>query len=117
MLEAAGADVTVPGRPPPEASARGNGPHRNGTGSRVVGELVTIHTTRECSVAPQQDGTGQDATGYRIEHDSMGEVRVPEWAKWRAPTHPAGENFPLPRPPHQRGLIGAPAPAQGAGAP
>src|SRR4051794_41886101 len=116
MLEAAGADVTVPGRPPPEASARGNGPHRNGTGSRVVGELVTIHTTRECSVAPQQDGTGQDATGYRIEHDSMGEVRVPEWAKWRGPTPRAGENIPPSRTPPQRGVIRAPAAVQGGGA-
>src|SRR4051812_50148076 len=116
MLEAAGADVTVPGRPPPEASARGKGPHRNGTGSRVVGELVTIHTTRECSVAPQQYGTGQDATGYRIEHDSMGEVRVPEWAKWRAQTPRAVSKFPPLGTPPQRGRLRAPPPRQG-GAP
>src|SRR4051812_50166314 len=115
MLEAAGADVTVPGRPPPEASARGNGPHRNGTGSRVVGELVTIHTTRECSVAPQQDGTGQDATGYRIEHDSMGEVRVPEWAKWRGPPPRALEKFPLSRTPPEGGVRARPAATKGAG--
>ncbi len=32
---------------------------------------------------------------YRIEHDSMGEVRVPRDAKWRAQTQRAVENFPV----------------------
>lgn len=32
---------------------------------------------------------------YRIEHDSMGEVRVPAEAKWRAQTQRAVENFPI----------------------
>ncbi|MEW2129386.1 class II fumarate hydratase [Streptomyces sp. NPDC005435] len=32
---------------------------------------------------------------YRIEHDSMGEVRVPSHAKWRAQTQRAVENFPV----------------------
>ncbi|GAA3375002.1 class II fumarate hydratase [Streptomyces sannanensis] len=32
---------------------------------------------------------------YRIEHDSMGEVRVPATAKWRAQTQRAVENFPI----------------------
>ncbi|HVF05801.1 MAG TPA: class II fumarate hydratase [Frankiaceae bacterium] len=32
---------------------------------------------------------------YRIEHDSMGEVRVPAEAKWRAQTQRAVENFPV----------------------
>ncbi|RZU44254.1 fumarase class II [Streptomyces sp. BK022] len=32
---------------------------------------------------------------YRTEHDSMGEVRVPAHAKWRAQTQRAVENFPL----------------------
>ncbi|MCO6006664.1 class II fumarate hydratase [Actinoallomurus purpureus] len=32
---------------------------------------------------------------FRIEHDSMGEVRVPAWAKWRAQTQRAVENFPV----------------------
>ncbi|MEE1741761.1 class II fumarate hydratase [Streptomyces sp. BE147] len=35
------------------------------------------------------------ATEYRIEHDSMGEVRVPAHAKWRAQTQRAVENFPV----------------------
>ncbi|MFI1222526.1 MULTISPECIES: class II fumarate hydratase [unclassified Streptomyces] len=34
-------------------------------------------------------------TGFRTEHDSMGEVRVPAHAKWRAQTQRAVENFPL----------------------
>jgi len=32
---------------------------------------------------------------YRVEHDSMGEVRVPRDAKWRAQTQRAVENFPV----------------------
>ncbi|MGW5774497.1 class II fumarate hydratase [Streptomyces sp. NPDC003863] len=36
-----------------------------------------------------------DVDGYRIEHDSMGEVRVPAHAKWRAQTQRAVENFPV----------------------
>ncbi len=32
---------------------------------------------------------------YRIEHDTMGEVRVPARAKWRAQTQRAVENFPI----------------------
>ncbi|WP_435974265.1 class II fumarate hydratase [Streptomyces sp. Qhu_M48] len=35
------------------------------------------------------------AEGHRIEHDSMGEVRVPAHAKWRAQTQRAVENFPV----------------------
>ncbi|ATY97883.1 MULTISPECIES: aspartate ammonia-lyase [Streptomyces] len=37
----------------------------------------------------------QDSTEFRIEHDSMGEVKVPLHAKWRAQTQRAVENFPL----------------------
>ncbi|WP_395104345.1 class II fumarate hydratase [Actinomadura sp. SCN-SB] len=33
--------------------------------------------------------------GFRVEHDSMGEVRVPAAAKWRAQTQRAVENFPI----------------------
>ncbi len=32
---------------------------------------------------------------YRIEHDSMGEVKVPKDARWRAQTQRAVENFPI----------------------
>ncbi|MEU5398578.1 class II fumarate hydratase [Streptomyces sp. NPDC005963] len=36
-----------------------------------------------------------DAADHRIERDSMGEVRVPAHAKWRAQTQRALENFPI----------------------
>jgi hypothetical protein len=36
-----------------------------------------------------------DETGYRIERDTMGEVRVPANALWRAQTQRAVENFPI----------------------
>ncbi|MFZ0835622.1 MAG: class II fumarate hydratase [Mycobacterium sp.] len=36
-----------------------------------------------------------DADEYRIEHDTMGEVRVPKDALWRAQTQRAVENFPI----------------------
>ncbi|MFI1469576.1 class II fumarate hydratase [Streptomyces wuyuanensis] len=39
--------------------------------------------------------TSENAGRHRIEHDSMGEVRVPEHAKWRAQTQRAVENFPV----------------------
>ncbi|WP_406725725.1 class II fumarate hydratase [Streptomyces sp. GD-15H] len=39
--------------------------------------------------------TTDDSRHYRIEHDSMGEVKVPADAKWRAQTQRAVENFPL----------------------
>ena len=34
-------------------------------------------------------------TEYRIEHDTMGEVKVPKDALWRAQTQRAVENFPI----------------------
>ncbi|WP_405831809.1 MULTISPECIES: class II fumarate hydratase [unclassified Streptomyces] len=37
----------------------------------------------------------QQAEAFRIEHDSMGDVRVPLHAKWRAQTQRAVENFPV----------------------
>jgi fumarate hydratase class II len=36
-----------------------------------------------------------DEAGFRIEHDTMGEVRVPAEALWRAQTQRAVENFPI----------------------
>src|SRR5581483_7624819 len=38
---------------------------------------------------------GMTDEDYRIEHDSMGDVRVPKDALWRAQTQRAVENFPL----------------------
>ncbi|MEU9302934.1 class II fumarate hydratase [Streptomyces sp. NPDC048269] len=37
----------------------------------------------------------QQAEAFRTEHDSMGDVRVPAHAKWRAQTQRAVENFPI----------------------
>jgi fumarate hydratase, class II len=39
--------------------------------------------------------TGEPSGATRVEHDSMGEVRVPADAKWRAQTQRAVENFPI----------------------
>ncbi|MFH8629967.1 class II fumarate hydratase [Streptomyces lydicus] len=41
------------------------------------------------------NGASGAAGEFRIEHDSMGEVRVPAHAKWRAQTQRAVENFPI----------------------
>ncbi|MFH8669866.1 class II fumarate hydratase [Streptomyces sp. WAC00303] len=40
-------------------------------------------------------GDTPGGSGFRIEHDSMGEVKVPSGAKWRAQTQRAVENFPV----------------------
>jgi fumarate hydratase class II len=53
---------------------------------------------------------------YRIEKDSMGEVRVPAGAKWRAQTQRAVENFPISGQPIERELIGALAAIKGTSA-
>jgi fumarate hydratase class II len=47
--------------------------------------------TAEAIVEPQSDGSAE----YRIEHDSMGDIRVPAGAKWGAQTQRAVENFPI----------------------
>src|SRR3954468_6387831 len=46
----------------------------------------------------------------------MGEVRVPSWAKWRAQTQRAVENFPISGTPIERELIAALAAIKGAAA-
>jgi fumarate hydratase class II len=38
---------------------------------------------------------GGEADEYRVEHDTMGEVKVPSSALWRAQTQRAVENFPI----------------------
>ncbi|MET9573509.1 class II fumarate hydratase [Streptomyces virginiae] len=49
----------------------------------------------------------QHADGFRTEHDSMGDVRVPVHAKWRAQTQRAVENFPISGQRLERAHIGA----------
>ncbi|PZR55047.1 aspartate ammonia-lyase [Xylanimonas oleitrophica] len=51
--------------------------------------------------------TGADEIEYRIEHDTMGEVRVPAHALYRAQTQRAVENFPISGTPLERGHIEA----------
>ena len=41
------------------------------------------------------DSVTPEDVEYRIEHDTMGEVRVPVTALWRAQTQRAVENFPI----------------------
>ncbi|MBX5447989.1 MAG: class II fumarate hydratase [Acidothermus cellulolyticus] len=53
---------------------------------------------------------------FRVEHDSMGEVRVPAHAKWRAQTQRAVENFPISGMRIDRELIAALAAIKGAAA-
>ena len=48
-----------------------------------------------------------DAVDYRIEHDTMGEVRVPATALYRAQTQRAVENFPISGTGLERGHIEA----------
>jgi fumarate hydratase, class II len=58
----------------------------------------------------------EQSEDYRIEKDSMGEVRVPRNAKWRAQTQRAVENFPVSGVRIERELIGALAAIKGASA-
>ena len=88
-----------PRAPPP--SSRGEPPARPSLRRpyrRTVGSM-TEHRTRE----------------HRVEHDSMGEVRVPAWAKWGAQTQRAVENFPISRPAHRAVADPGPGHHQGRG--
>jgi len=61
---------------------------------------------------------GADGAGieYRIEHDSMGEIRVPQSARWGAQTQRAVENFPISGQPVEPALLVALAMIKGAAA-
>jgi fumarate hydratase, class II len=54
--------------------------------------------------------------GSRVERDSMGEVRVPEGARWGAQTQRAVQNFPISGLTIDRALISALAAIKGAAA-
>jgi fumarate hydratase class II len=60
--------------------------------------------------------SGDEYGEWRVERDSMGEVRVPAHAKWRAQTQRAVENFPISGLHVDRELIGALASIKGASA-
>ena len=51
--------------------------------------------------------TATDESAFRTEHDSMGEVRVPREALWRAQTQRAVENFPISGTPLEPHLVHA----------
>ncbi len=50
---------------------------------------------RNTSADPTDPAGSGDVPTFRIEHDSMGEVRVPTAAKYAAQTQRAVENFPI----------------------
>jgi fumarate hydratase class II len=78
--------------------------------------------TRAFATAAGPDAPGSlgslfvDEENFRVEKDSMGEVRVPAAAKWRAQTQRAVENFPISGQPIERELIAGLALIKGAGA-
>src|SRR3954467_8294598 len=57
-----------------------------------------------------------DDDGYRIEHDTMGDVRVPKDARWGASAQRAVDNFPISGLTIDRSLIAALAQIKGAAA-
>jgi fumarate hydratase, class II len=59
------------------------------------------------TVGGMTERTQQQAQEHRIEKDTMGEVRVPAYAKWRAQTQRAVENFPISGRPVEPELIRA----------
>jgi len=65
------------------------------------------HRSAGLSAHPARNDEAERAhqEGYRIEHDSMGEVRVPAAAKWQAQTQRAVENFPVSGQRIERSLI------------
>jgi fumarate hydratase class II len=74
--------------------------------------LGTVRPTAADSLPTMSD----DASEYRIERDTMGEVRVPKDALWRAQTQRAVENFPISGTPLEREHIKALALVKGAAA-
>src|SRR5262245_32096788 len=51
--------------------------------------------TTSARVWPDEQGQDLGMSEYRVERDTMGEVRVPADALWRAQTQRAVENFPI----------------------
>jgi fumarate hydratase class II len=72
---------------------------------------VTIEETTD-QVTPTQP----DADAYRIEHDTMGEVRVPRNALYQAQTQRAIENFPISGTPIEPAVVHALGQIKGAAA-
>jgi fumarate hydratase class II len=79
-----------------------------------MSEQPTANSTPQSPAVNQP--AGDEAADYRIEKDSMGDVRVPARAKWRAQTQRAVQNFPISGQPIERELIAGLALIKGAGA-
>src|SRR4051812_9046989 len=47
------------------------------------------------TVSPGRYVAVMAADGFRLEHDTMGDVKVPAWARWGASTQRAVDNFPI----------------------
>src|ERR1035437_7923120 len=74
-------------------------------------------TAGTVEASPMEAGTvPEGSSGFRIEHDSMGEVQVPADALWGAQTQRAVQNFPVSGERLSRDLIGALASIKGAAA-
>ena len=94
------------------------------TGGRLLGEWAggNYRGTRGGRFRPARRGRPGATTvprmsdEYRIEHDSMGEVRVPATARWAAQTQRAVQNFPISGLRVERSLISALASLKGAAA-
>ena len=73
---------------------KGNDFFADPTGRLTIARLVPEHPRWPAArLSTVRDVT--DAGGFRVEHDTMGEVLVPAAAMWRAQTQRAVENFPV----------------------
>ena len=98
----------------PGASAGGDrlGAHRRANLKDEQRARRPGHRPRRPAEASRMEGME-----YRIEHDTMGEVRVPARARWGAQTQRAIENFPISGQPLDRRTHPGPGPDQGRGGP
>ena len=78
------------------------GAHQGARTRKDRGERGGQDTGEEAGEASRMEGME-----YRIEHDTMGEVRVPASARWGAQTQRAIENFPISGEPLDRRLVHA----------
>src|SRR5690606_18898540 len=92
------------GRPSP---ACGGSPRAAGDGGEACEVAAPLQrgSTQSASVSCEANGLEDDMAGkgFRIEHDSMGELQVPADALWGASTQRAVENFPVSGRPMPRG--------------
>ena len=101
----------------PELEARSGGGLRRGRGPRRTTSVCRSATSSTGSTSRGYRPPHERRNDYRIEHDSMGEVRVPADALWRAQTQRAVENFPISGTGLERRPRPRPGPDQGGGRP